>query len=229
MSIFPNFSSISVRKSISSIFFKIDRCSVEGKYLCRNGGVCTYNHQNDEFVCVCPESYEGNYCETGNYDLSRRSISNPYYFVLSVCIWCFNWNEILGRGENPKCPETLHPKCMFHETFCPGTKDERGCEKSGVCISSSKIDLTGFLPCPAICQPTCDPGEIFCPGLLSARNCPTLGTCIRGTLVGKNGSFCPPKCPVSCDRNTIMCHGSIDENGCQAADFCVEKCKILKP
>ena len=59
-------------------FFKIDRCSVEGKYLCRNGGVCTYNHQNDEFVCVCPESYEGNYCETGNYDLSRRSISNPY-------------------------------------------------------------------------------------------------------------------------------------------------------
>ena len=138
-------------------------------------------------------------------------------------------NEILGRGENPKCPETLHPKCMFHETFCPGTKDERGCEKSGVCISSSKIDLTGFLPCPAICQPTCDPGEIFCPGLLSARNCPTLGTCIRGTLVGKNGSFCPPKCPVSCDRNTIMCHGSIDENGCQAADFCVEKCKILKP
>ena len=118
---------------------------------------------------------------------------------------------------------------MFHETFCPGTTDERGCEQRGVCISSSKMDLTGFLPCPAICQPTCDPGEIFCQGLMSARNCPTLGTCIRSTLVGKNGSPCPPQCPVSCDRNAIICHGSVDENGCQAADFCVEKCKIFKP
>ena len=63
---------------------------MEGKYLCRNGGVCKYDHQNDEFVCVCPESYKGNHCENGNYDLSSRSISNPYKYYISYIQYVFD-------------------------------------------------------------------------------------------------------------------------------------------
>ena len=43
----------------------LDKCSPGGVYLCRNGGICKYNETQHEVTCFCPDSHEGNYCETG--------------------------------------------------------------------------------------------------------------------------------------------------------------------
>lgn len=42
----------------------IDKCSL---IECKNEGTCDI--QNGKAVCICPDKYTGNNCETGLYDI----------------------------------------------------------------------------------------------------------------------------------------------------------------
>ena len=46
-------------------FFVLDKCSPEGIYLCKNGGMCIFDEAYANIKCLCPYSYGGNYCEKG--------------------------------------------------------------------------------------------------------------------------------------------------------------------
>ena len=66
-------------------YLYLDICSPNGTYLCRNGGVCKYDHLKDEAHCACPYSYEGKYCEIGKEQVQFK------HFCLSFIFVTFNW------------------------------------------------------------------------------------------------------------------------------------------
>ena len=58
---------------IQQFLFLSDKCSPEGIYVCKNGGMCNFDEANDNIKCLCPYSYGGDYCEKG-IDLSSNVV-----------------------------------------------------------------------------------------------------------------------------------------------------------
>ena len=55
---------------ITIIFHLVDKCEVDGKSVCENGGYCSVNSFG-ESICICPKLFEGQHCEIGKCDLRK--------------------------------------------------------------------------------------------------------------------------------------------------------------
>ena len=106
-----------------------DRCSPYGDYICKNGGTCTIN-QDEDVKCHCPLSHNGIYCESGIMLISRVNYPLPiivfYMYHALIVFFCIFSLQLFTKKQLDRCS--------------PGKINI--CRNGGTCLIAEEGDLS---------------------------------------------------------------------------------------
>lgn len=166
---------------------------------CENGGECFTDQSNlNRFICVCPDSFTGQLCETR----VSSCAGNP-------CLNQATCQEVGAEDFECVCPPG------YTGALCGENIDdcrENPCQNGGTCVD----DVNSFsCDCPPeFSGPTCEVQVVFC----SLNSCQNGGTCseVEGgmscsCLRGYTGDIC--------EININECEDNPCENGATCADL----------
>ena len=166
---------------------------------CQNGGECIIDQSNrDRFICMCPDSFTGQLCETR----VSSCASNP-------CLNQATCQEVGTEDFECVCPPG------YTGTLCGENIDdcrENPCRNGGTCVDD--VNSFSCVCPPEFSGPTCEVQVVFC----SPDSCQNGGTCFEA----EGGISC--SCPLgytgdTCEININECEDSPCENGATCGDL----------